>query len=193
MQAKESNMNIRRLQGLALIVSAVCFLLGLFGPQSISLIGPQATAFYVTAGIILFMLGIPAVYSVQPTGSIGLAGIVLLELASLIALLFQLRWMPSGLAGSMSLTSALAGMLGAVITGWLTTREHVFPAWVGWAFIAQGLLNFFTGVFNMGSLIGMIPIFLPILSAVVQLAYGYYIYQIASMPAIAGGAKAPLA
>lgn len=186
-------MNVRRLQGLALIVSAVCFLIGLLGPQSISLIGPQATASFIIAGILLFMLGIPAVYSLQPTGSIGMAGIVLLELASLIALMFQLRWMPSGLADSMSLTSALAGMLGAVITGWLTTREHVFPAWVGWTFIAQGLLNFFTGVFNMGSLIGMIPIFLPILSVVVQFAYGYFIYQIASMPAIAGRAKAPLA
>jgi hypothetical protein len=54
MQQKESKMNVRRLQGLALIGSAVCFLLGLFGPQSLSLIGLQATAFYVTVGIILF-------------------------------------------------------------------------------------------------------------------------------------------
>jgi hypothetical protein len=193
MQQKESKMNVRRLQGLALIVSAVCFLLGLFGPQSLSLIGPQATTFYVTVGIILFMLGIPAVYSVQPTGRIGLAGIVLLELASFIALLFRLNIMPSGPADSMSLTSALAAMLGAVITGWLTTRGHVFPAWVGWAFIAQGLLNFFTGVFNMGSLIGMIPIFLPVLSVVVQFAYGYFIYRQSVRPTMVGESKVPLA
>jgi hypothetical protein len=179
-------MNVRRLQGLALIISAVCFLLGLFGSQ--------ATTFYVTVGIILFMLGIPAVYSVQPTGWIGLAGIVLLELASFIALLFRLNMMPSGLADSMSLTSALAAMLGAVITGWLTTRGNVFPAWVGWAFIAQGLLNFFTGVFNMGSLIGMIPIFLSVLSVVVQFAYGYFIYRQSLGPTmVAGESKVPLA
>jgi hypothetical protein len=193
MQQKEINMNVRRLQGLALIVSAVCFLLGLFGPQSLSLIGPQATTFYVIVGIILFMLGIPAVYSVQPTGWIGLAGIVFLELAAFIPLIFRLNMVPSGLADSLSLTSALAGMMGAVIVGWLTTREHVFPAWLGWAFIAQGLLNFFTGVFNMGSLRGAIPIFLPILVVVVQFAYGYFIYQKATKPAIASEAKVPLA
>lgn len=186
-------MNVRRLQGLALIVSAVCFLLGLFGPQSISLIGPQATSFYLMVGIILFMLGIPAVYSVQPTGSIGLVGIILLELAALIPLIFRLNMVPSGLADSLSLTSALAGMLGAVIVGWLTIREHVFPAWLGWAFIAQGLLNFFTGVFNLGNLTGAIPIFLPLLSIVVQFAYGYFIYQKATKPAIASEAKVPLA
>jgi hypothetical protein len=186
-------MNLRRFQGLALIVSAVCFLLGLFGPQSISVIGPQATSFYVIAGIILFMLGIPAVYSVQPTGWIGLAGIALLELASFIALLFRLGMMPSDLAGSLSLTSALAGMFGAVITGWLTIREHAFPAWVGWIFIAYGLLNFFTGVFNLGNLIGAIPIFLPLLSILAQFAYGYFIYQEATKLAIAGEAKVPLA
>jgi hypothetical protein len=186
-------MNVRRLQGLALLVSAVCFLFGLFGPQSISLIGPQATSFFLIVGIILFMLGIPSVYSVQPTGSIGLVGIILLELASVIALIFRLNMMPSGLADSLSLTSAFAGMLGAVIVGWLTTREHVFPAWLGWAFIAQGLLNFFTGVFNMGSLTGAIPIFLPILGIVVQFTYGYFIYQKATKPAIASEAKVPLA
>ena len=110
-------MNVRRLQGLALIVSAVCFLLGLFGPQTISLIGQQATTFYNIAGIILFMLGIPAVYSAQPTGSIGLAGILLLELAAFIPLLFRLNMVTADLAGSLSLTSALAGMVGAVING----------------------------------------------------------------------------
>lgn len=139
------------------------------------------------------MLGIPAVYSVQPTGWIGLAGIILLELGAVIALMFQLRMVSSGLAGSLSLTSAFAGMLGAVIIGWLTTREHVFPAWLGWAFIAQDLLNFFTGVFNMGSLTGAIPIFLPILGIVVQFAYGTLNYHKATKPAIAGEAKIPLA
>jgi hypothetical protein len=192
-QQKESKMNVRRLQGLALIVSAVCLLLGLFGPQSISLIGPQATAFYVIVGLVLFMLGIPAIYSAQPTGWIGLAGIILLELAAFIPLIFRWNMVPSGLADSLSLTGAIAGMLGAVIIGWLTTREHVFPAWLGWAFIAQGLLNFFTGVFNLGFLTGVIPIFLPILFAVVQSAYGYFIYQQSIKPTIASEAKVPLA
>ena len=68
MQQKERKMNVYRLQGLALIVSAVCLLLGLFGPQSISVIGPQATTFFLIVGGILYILGIPAVNSAQPTG-----------------------------------------------------------------------------------------------------------------------------
>lgn len=186
-------MNVRRLQGLALIVSAVCFLLGLFGPQSISLISPQATSFYLIAGIILFMLGIPAIHSLQPTGSIGLAGIILLELAAFIPLLFWLNMVPSGLAGSLSLTSALAGMFGAIIIGWLTVREHVFPAWLGWAYLAYGILNFIAGQINFSSLQGTIPFLISILSIVVQFAYGYFIYRQSVKPALVSEAKVPLA
>ena len=178
-------MNARRLQGLALIASAVCFLLGLFGPQSLSLIGPQATGFFVIAGILLFIVGIPAVNSAQPTGTIGLAGIGLLMLASLIALLFRLKLVPSGLEGSLSLTSAIAGMLGALITGWLTIREGVFPAWLGWVLIAQGLLNIIAGAINVGPLTGLVPIFIPLLVVVVYFAYGYFLYQNTAKPAVA--------
>ena len=186
-------MNLRRLQGLALIVNAVCFLLGLFGPQSISLISPQATSFYVITGIILFMLGIPAIHSLQPTGSIGLVGILLLELAAFIPFLFWSNLMPTNLAGSLSLTSALAGMFGAVIIGWLTIREHVFPAWLGWAYLVYGILNFITGQINFGSLQGTIPFLISLFSIAVQFGYGYFIYQRATKPALAREAKVPVA
>ncbi|MEO7840756.1 MAG: hypothetical protein ABIU06_15545, partial [Anaerolineales bacterium] len=184
-------MNVRRLQGLALIVSAVCLLFGLFGPQSISVIGPQATTFFLIVGGILYILGIPAVNSAQPTGWLGLTGIMLLILAALIPLLFRLDMVPSVLADSLSLTSALAGLLGAVIIGWITIREHVFPAWVGWAFMAQSLLNFISGQFNPGFLKGMIPIFVPVLDVVAIFAYGYFIYQQSVKPTIASEAKVP--
>ena len=186
-------MQVHRLQGLALFVSAVCLLLGLFGPQSISLIGPQATTFFLIVGGILFILGVPAVNSAQPTGWLGLTGIVLLILAALIPLLFRLHMVPSILADGLSLTSALAGMLGAIIIGWITIREHVFPAWVGWALLAQGLLNFITGQFNPGFLKGMIPIFLPLLYVVALFAYGYFIYQRSNKLTITSEAKVPLA
>ena len=193
MQQKESKINIRRLQGLALIVSAVCLLLGLFGPQSIGIFGPQITMFYLTTSVILFMLGIPAIHSAQPTGWIGLMGIVLLEVAALIALGFRFNMlMPSPLSNSLSFTSALAGMLGAVIVGWLTTREHVFPAWVGWAFIAQGVFNFITGPFKFNSLAGVLVVFLPILQVAALLGYGYFIFQQSVKPTIASEAKVPL-
>jgi hypothetical protein len=162
-------MNVRRLQGLALILSAVCLLLTAFVGE---------TSIVVMIGVILFILGIPAIYSAQPSGWVGLAGIVLLELAALIALGFRLHLVPSSLGDSLSLSSALLGMLGAVIVGWLTTREHVFPAWVGWVFMAQGLLNFITGLFNIGAQGRLFPILIPILQTVATFAYGYFIYQL---------------
>ena len=186
-------MNVHRLQGLALIVSAVCLLLGLFGPQSISVIGPQATTLFLIVGGILYILGIPAVNSAQPTGWLGLTGIVLLIFAALIPVFFRLNMMPSGLANVLSLTSALAGLLGAIIIGGITIREHVFPAWVGWVFLAHSLLNFITGQFNPGFLRGMIPIFVPILDVVAIFAYGYFIYQQSNKPTITSEAKVPLA
>lgn len=163
-------MNVRRLQGLALILSAVCLLIGTFIPQ---------TTIFVTIGTILFILGIPAIYSAQPTGWVGLAGIVLLELAALIVLGFRLNLVqPSSLGDSLSFISAILGMLGAVMIGWLTIREHVFPAWVGWLFMLQGLLNFITGLFKIGTQGPAFLILIPILQTIAIFAYGYFVYQI---------------
>ena len=162
-------MNLRRLQGLALMLSAICLLLGAFGFQP---------AILITTGLILFILGIPAIYSAQPTGWMGVLGIVLLELAALIALGFRLQMLPASLSDGLSLSSAILGMLGAVIVGWLTTREIVFPAWVGWIFIVQGLLNFITGLFNISAQGKLFFILIALLQAVATFAYGYFIYQI---------------
>lgn len=172
-------MSVLRLQGLALMLSAVSLLFGLLGPQNIGIIGPRATMFLIMISTILFILGIPALYSAQPTGWIGMAGIVLLELAALIALGFRLNMVPwtASLGDSLALTSAAAGMLGAVIVGWFTTREKMFPAWVGWVFMTYGLLNFTTGPFKFNSIWGVLIPFLPVLQAVVLFAYGYFIYR----------------
>lgn len=170
-------MNITRLQGLALIFSALTLLIGLLGPQNIGLLGPQTAMFLVTISAILFILGIPGIHAVQPTGWIGLVGIALLELAALIVLAFRFNMVASNLGDSLSLTSAIAGMLGAIIIGWLTVREQVFPAWVGWGFLAYGLLNILTAQFNFGGLVAVLLVFLPILQAVTLFMYGYFIFQ----------------
>jgi hypothetical protein len=161
-------MNVRRLQGLALIVSAVCLLLGAFGLFPV---------IFITIGLILFILGVPAIYSAQPTGWIGLVGIIFLELAAVIALGFRLQLVSPSLSDGLSLTSAILGMVGALIVGWLTTRQHVFPAWVGWVFMLQGLLNFITGLFNSGAQGRSFFLVIAVLQAVATFAYGYFIYQ----------------
>src|SRR5215216_1816102 len=165
-------MNVQRFQGLPLILSAVCFLL-------LGLSDPRTAMFDVisTIGVIMFILGIPAVYSAQPTGWIGLAGIILLELAALISLGFRFEVLPSNFESSLAMTSAVLGTLGAVIVGWLTIREGVFPSWVGWVLLAQGLLNLLVGLFDFGSLASVFRILLPGLQAVALLAYGYFIFR----------------
>jgi hypothetical protein len=186
-------MSVLRLQGLALILSAVSLLFGLLGPQNIGVISPQATMLLITISSILYILGIPAIYMAQPTGWVGIAGIVLLELAALIALGFRFNiipW-PSSLGDSLALTSAVAGMLGSVIIGWITIREHVFPGWVGWAIIAFGLLTFITGLFLFNSLLGVLLPFLPILQSVALFTYGYFIYQ-KPIKAVANKTAVPL-
>src|SRR5215207_7022439 len=109
-------MSVLRVQGLALILSAVSLFIASFGPQNTGIIGPRATMFLILISTILFILGIPALYSAQPTGWMGMAGIVLLEFAALIALAFRLNMIawPSSLGDSLALTSAITGMLGAL-------------------------------------------------------------------------------
>jgi hypothetical protein len=163
-------MNMRRFQGLSLVLSAVCLLVGHFGPDS--------TLFHAVAliGTALFIFGIPVIQAVQPTGPIGFAGIVLLELAAVIALVFQLGVISSpSLGGVLGLTSAIAGLAGRLIIGWLTTRKNVFPAWVGWAFIAEGLLNVVGGIFNFGSFANTLSLIVVLLGAAALLGFGFLI------------------
>ncbi len=164
-------MNLRRLQSLALIVGAVLLLPGVTGAEA-GILGAISAV-----SIVLFMMGIPAVIVAQPSGRAGWIGIVLLEVGALIALAFRLGLVPhSSLGDSLSLTSAILGMLGAVIIGWLTARGNVFPAWAGWLFLTQGVLNFLAGVLDLGSMGGALPFVLELLLALALLAYGYFIY-----------------
>jgi hypothetical protein len=100
-------MSVRRLQGVALMFSALSLLIGLLGPQNIGIIGPQAIVVLITMSTILFIVGIPAIYSTQPTGWMGMAGIVLLEFAALIALGFRLNMVPwQGCSARLSLAGS---------------------------------------------------------------------------------------
>ena len=161
-------MNIRRLQGLFLILSGVCVLVGFLGSN-----GTFFNAIAL-AGVILFILGILAIPLEQPMGWLGWVGIVLVELAAVIALGFQVGLL-NGTA--LILTSAICGTLGRLVVGWLTTRGKVFSAWVGWAFILEGLLNLIGGVFHLGSLAGVVSIFTTLVGAAALFGYGFIIFR----------------
>lgn len=163
-------MNFRRIQGWALVVSALIALL--------SLVAGSISFFHYLniLGILLFIIGVPAIQSVQPMGTAGLIGILLLELAAVISLVLNLSG-GSGLGDSLPLISALAGLLGRLIVGWLTTQKRVFPAWVGWAFMLEGLLNFIGGIVHLGSLGSLDVIVATLLAAAALFGYGLGITQ----------------
>src|SRR5690606_39083086 len=82
-------------------------------------------------------------------------------------------------------TSILGGTLGRLIVGWLTTRHRVFPAWVGWAFIVEGLLSFLGGVVDLGSFTNVFSTIVILAGVIALLGYGYYLFRPRPAPAIA--------
>jgi hypothetical protein len=166
-------MSIRRLQGAALIISAVINLVGLIGS------GTSAVRILFIIGGLLFIFGVPAIQSVQPMGTLGWVGIVLIELAALVALVFNVMAV-SGAADfgdTLPMASAIAAVIGRVTVGWLTTRRSVFPIWAGWAFMADGMVNFIGGLLSNPALVTAFGILSAVLSAAALFAYGWGIMQ----------------
>jgi hypothetical protein len=173
-------MNIRNLQGLALIVSAIGSLVGFLGPDT-PLFGAISAI-----STVLFIIGIPAVYTAQPIGTVGLAGMILIIVAAVIALGFQLLDIAISPAVENILfwTSAIGGSVGRLIVGWLTTRHEVFPAWVGWAFIVEGLLNAIGAVIDLGALTDAYVAIVILVGTVALPGYGYYLLRPRATPAL---------
>src|SRR5512142_397065 len=166
-------MNIRRLQGAALIISAVINLVGLLGS------GTSAVRILFLIGALLLIFGVPAIESVQQAGMLDWVGIALIELAAIIALVLNLGSM-SGVSitsGAIPLVSAILGAVGRVIVGWLTTQRDAFMKWVGWTFIAGGILNLVGGLVGASPLAEAVSILVALLGAAALLGYGWGIMQ----------------
>lgn len=173
-------MNTRTIQGLALILSAITMLVGIVGPDN-SLFGAISII-----GTVLFIIGIPAVYTAQPVGTLGLVGIILMILSAIIALGFRLLdiELSQTTADILIWTSIISGSVGRLIIGWLTTRHRVFPAWVGWALIVEGLLVFVGGLIDVESFAATYNGLVLLVGALALLGYGYYLLKPRPVPAM---------
>ncbi len=164
-------MDLRRLQGWALVASGVLVLLSLLGS------GALVIKVLLLVGTLLLMFGIPAVQSLEPERTIGLIGILLIELGALVALAFEL----AGLGGSpisgqaLPFAGALLGSLGRVVIGWLTSKGKAFAHWIGWVFIAEGVLNFAGGLLPAGGVGPALGVLIPLLGAIALIGYGWRI------------------
>jgi hypothetical protein len=169
-------MNIRRLQGWALIVGAVIDLVALINFDS-----PVFKVLFIL-GALLFMFGVPAIESFQHSGALGWVGIALLELGAIIAIVVNASAMSGGsnFSSAIPFISALAGALGRLLVGGLTFQKRVFAPWVGWAFIVEGLLNFLGGVLQIGALAPITGLLVPLVGAAALFGYGREVMQYAS-------------
>ena len=151
-----------RYQGFALIASAIVSLITYFVDA-----GPVINI----VATLLFIYGISAVHPIQSKGStLGLVGMGLIILAAVIAIGFSAGLVRVGdtNSGILISTSAYSALIGKVITGWLTINKKSFPAWVGVALIAEGVLN----VIPFGSLASVMSIVTTLAGAAAQLGYG---------------------
>ena len=164
-------MNIHRVQGLALILGAVCLLLSFFiSDTALS----QAIGIL---GTLLFVFGIPAVHTSQPSGSIGLIGIILMILAAVIALGFGFGiFGGTSFDGILIVISALSGVAGRLIVGWLTIQKRVFSQWIGWALIVEGVISM-GGFLDIPALASLYVFAVSLAGAVAEFGYGVHIFR----------------
>jgi hypothetical protein len=164
-------MNTHGVQGLALIIGGVCSLLAF-------LISDSTPFQYIgILGILFFIFGIPAVHVSQPTGSVGLIGIGLIILAAVIALGFGVGiFGGTNFDGALVAISAFSGLAGRLIVGWLTIKQRVFSQWIGWALIAEGVINL-AGFLDLAALVSIISVVVTLVAAAAQFGYGFHIFR----------------
>jgi hypothetical protein len=140
----EAKMNRVRLGGWALTLSAMIGLLGSVWFGILQEPSPTPLTLVWILGAIFLILGVPAIQSMQPrTGTQGQVGLGLMAIAALLAIAVNLVSRVGGMdvGGVLPLLSALAGIIGRLIVGWVTIRARVFPSWIGWLLILSAVLS----------------------------------------------------
>lgn len=167
-------MNLRRLGGYALCVSA---LISLLQTLWYNLGGDNSTVLAVVAllGGVLFIAGLPAIQGMQPqTGRLGQVGLALMAAAALIALgvILYSAVSESDAGELVPLVSALLALAGDLLVGWVTVRAGVFAPWVGWLLMAGGVLNFVGGLMPAGGPATAVGLVSAVVMPVALIGYG---------------------
>jgi hypothetical protein len=141
-------MNIGRIQGWALLISALASTLLRLGLANNIQHGTEILLLVSSA---LLIFGLPSIQTIQPqTKYWGLIGLFLLSipaidmfLAGLILLVVDQPLELNHLLSSVEVFLYTTGImyLGYIMVGWLTIQARVFPVWVGWFLLAVGIFN----------------------------------------------------
>jgi hypothetical protein len=144
-------MNIRRFQGLALIISALASASLLINKYTgLNRIQYISETLIIVSGV-LFIFGLSGIQTVQPkTKYWGRIGLVLMAIPAIDQIVFGLiqLFVDQPLALNQltsSIWSSLASVgviyLGYILVGWLTIRARIYPVWVGWLLLTVGIIN----------------------------------------------------
>jgi hypothetical protein len=154
----------RTIGGWALLINALLILFILIG-MTTSVGGDTLSLIIAEALSPLFIVGLLAIWAMQPhagrLGLLGLIGLWCLGIAAGIAFLVRLVLLVSAIdvGDLVPLSSALFGLVGSLLVGWVTIRAKVFHPTIGWLLIVGGVLNLIGGLLPAGAgtpLVGII-------------------------------------
>jgi hypothetical protein len=168
-------MTIRTLGGWALLINALltfCILIGVNASLG-------DAAFYLVAGeaaSLLLVAGLLAIWTIQPqTGLVGQIGLWCLGIATAIAFVVRvvLLFGISDVGDFIPFSSALIGMVGSLLVGWVTIRAKVFHPAIGWLLIVSGVLNLIGGLLPGGTGAALVGIIAGLAEAVALGGFGW--------------------
>lgn len=145
-------MNIRRVQGWALVISAlVNILLQIFNITGLTNRIQYSFEILMLISGLFFIFGLFGIQTTQPTtkywGQIGLALMLIPALDKITFSLMQLFENQSlefnSFVSSIWIKLASLGILyvGYILVGWLTIRARIFPTPIGWLLLIVGVIN----------------------------------------------------
>lgn len=153
-------MNARAIGGWALLINALLTLFILIG-MTTSVGGALLSLVAGEVISLLLIVGLLAIWAMQPqTGRLGQIGLWCLGIATSMAFFVRLIVLLSTIdVDTPAFISALFGLVGSLLVGWVTIRARVFHPAIGWLLIMGGVLNFAGGLLPGGigaTLVGII-------------------------------------
>src|SRR5690348_10118845 len=149
----------RTIGGWALLINALLTLFILIG-MTTSVGGD--TLYLMTGEVIslLLIVGLLALWDMQPhAGRLGQIGLWCLGIATSLAFFVRLVVLLSTIdVDTPAFISALFGLVGSLLVGWVTIRAKVFHPAIGWLLIVGGVLNLIGGLLPAGIGIALVGI-----------------------------------
>lgn len=175
---KVKHMTTRTVGGWALLVDAALTLVLLI-TMSAALGGATLFLLIGEALSLLYIVGLVAVWLMLPRtgrlGRIGQIGLWCLSIAAAIAFGVRLALLVGtvDVAELVPFSSALFGLLGGLLVGWVTIRTRVFHPVIGWLLIVSVALNLVGGLLPTGIVASAMSIVGPLAQAGAVSGYGW--------------------